>query len=141
MTENSNLNQLMTKALETNDSLLFKLLRNISYHNDPIKMLFIDYHKQLIQTMVTNDNEEVVVDCIAILSNLTLSQINWNSLFIEYKIFEWIEHRIKAGNTIEDDIVLQIVIFIGTAVEQEECAQHLIDNQIIKHLITLLNGI
>ena len=141
MAENSNFNQLITKALETKDSLLLKLLRNISFHDDPIKMYFLDYHKDLVQIMVTNQNEEVVVECAAILSNLTLNQINWKSLFDEYKIFEWIEPQIKAGNTTDDDVILQIVIFIGTAAQQEECALYLFKLQIIKYLIALLNGI
>ncbi|CAG2114224.1 unnamed protein product, partial [Medioppia subpectinata] len=140
MCENSNLTQLCAKALDTNDYLLLKLLRNISYHDDPIKMYFIDYHKQLAKLMVTTDNEEVAVECLAILSNLNLVQIDWNSLFIENNIFEWIEQRIKTGSNCEDDIVLQIAIFIGTAAQQKECALYLINCQIIKLLIDLLNA-
>ncbi|CAG2171472.1 unnamed protein product [Oppiella nova] len=140
MCGNQNTNQLFTKALDTKDSLLLKLLRNISHHDDPIKMLFLDIHKQLVKMMVTTDNEEVVVECLAVLSNLTLVQIDWNSLFIEHNLFEWIEQRIKSGNNSEDDIVLQIAIFIGTAAHQRECALYLINCQIIKLLIDLLNA-
>ena len=141
MSENSNFDQLIAKGLSSKDSLMLKLLRNISHHDDPIKMLFIDHHKDLAQIMVKSDSEEVVVECIAILSNLTLSQIDWKTLFVEYNIFEWISDKIKTGNNTEDDIVLQIAILIGTVAQQEDCALYLFNLDIIKLLIDLLNGI
>ncbi|XP_054159708.1 kinesin-associated protein 3-like [Oppia nitens] len=140
MCDNSYLNELFVKCFETKDPLLLKLLRNISHHDDPIKMLFIDYHKQLIEIMVNETKEEIIVECLAIISNLTLTQIDWYSLFIEYNLFEWIYERIKVGNTTDDDIILQLAIFIGTAVNQRECCLCLMDNKIIQLLIDLLNA-
>ncbi len=141
MCENGNLNKLMDKALNSKDSLLFKLLRNISYHDDPIKMLFLDYHQQMVNIIVTYDNEDVVVECIAIIANLTLVQIDWYSLFIKYNLFDWLKERIKPGSDHEDDVILQIAILIGTVAQQKECALYLLNSEIIKMMIDLLNGI
>ena len=139
MCDDSNLTQLFDKALKTNDSLILKLLRNISHHDDPIKMLFLDHHKDLVKAMVTNDSEEVVVECIAILANLSLPQIDWKSIFIEFNVFEWIDARIKSVTT-EDDVILQIVMFFGTVAQQKQCAFYLFELKIIQLLIDLLNG-
>lgn len=141
MCDNGNLNKLIDKALNTKDCLLLKLLRNISYHDDPIKMPFLDYHQEMVNIAVTSDSEEVQVEVIAILANLTLAQINWNSLFIKYKLFDWIKERIKVGSYHEDDVILQISIFIGTVANQKECALYLLHSGIIKLMIDLLNGI
>lgn len=139
MCDNSHLDQLVAKALNNDDSLVLKLLRNISYHDDPIKMLFLDHYKNLIRAMVTNMNQEVVVECIAILVNLNLPQIDWKSALIEFNVFEWLTTQLKSDTT-EDDLTLLIVMFVGTVVQQEECAYYLFDLQIIKTLIDLLNG-
>ncbi|XP_069794325.1 kinesin-associated protein 3a isoform X6 [Narcine bancroftii] len=96
--EGNGLKILMKRALKFKDSLLMKMIRNISQHEGQTKELFIDYVGDLA------------------------AQININE-----------------GST-EDDLVLEVVIMIGTVSMDDSCAAMLAKSGIIPALIELLNA-
>lgn len=138
--ESGYFSRLMKRAIDKEDFCIYKMLRNISHHDDPMKMLFLDYCDDLFENLVKQQNrEEIVVEILAILSNLNLPQINWHFLFEKYNIFDWFLKKFQTEKPNQDDIVLQTVVLIGTAVSQIECANYLIEKDIVKILIDLLN--
>ncbi|KAJ8300671.1 hypothetical protein KUTeg_022190 [Tegillarca granosa] len=84
--EGNGLKMLMKRAFKFKDSLLMKMIRNISQHDGPTKTLFI------------------------------------------------------VSRSAEDDIVLEVIILVGTVCNDDACARLLAESNIIHLLIELLNA-
>ncbi|RWS29206.1 kinesin-associated protein 3-like protein [Leptotrombidium deliense] len=170
--DNGQLQVLINKAMEPQQKskemltniLLLKLIRNLSQHDDPFKMLFLDYVEMFVKCVVNHrckygedlskakledfvnadfdEYEEMfVIEVLGILGNLSfMPQINWLHLFKKYSVFDWIKIRLKPGSPFEDDVILDCVIFLGTACTQTECCRYLVDENCAKVLIDLLNA-
>ncbi|RWS10991.1 kinesin-associated protein 3-like protein [Dinothrombium tinctorium] len=171
--ENGQLQRLIDRAIKASKEmkemqtniLLLKLIRNISQHDDPFKMIFLDYVENFVKIVVNHKckygddlskvnlddfvnggdfdefEEMFVVETLGILGNLSfMPQINWLHLFKKFSLFDWIKIRLKPGSPFEDDVILDCVILLGTACSQPECCRYLVDQDCSKILIDLLNA-
>lgn len=141
--------------------LLLKLIRNLAQHEAEYKKTFIAYAEPLMKLVFLgsdqkakgltledltsgNDNdmcETLTVECLGILGNLTnVSEIDWLKLFEKFHAFDWMKSRLKADSCSEDDLVLEIAIFLGTACSHPDCALRLIQKGLVNVLIELLNA-
>ncbi|KAG7276181.1 hypothetical protein CRUP_030605 [Coryphaenoides rupestris] len=140
MCEGSGLKMLMKRALKTKDCLLMKMIRNISQHDGPTKTLFIDYVGDLAaQISVVEEEEEFVLECVGTLANLTVSELDWELVLREYNLVPFLKDHLKPGSA-EDDLILEVVILIGTVSMDDACAAMLAKSGIIPALIELLNA-
>ncbi|XP_030631174.1 kinesin-associated protein 3b [Chanos chanos] len=139
MCKGNGLKMLMKRALKFKDPLLMKMIRNISQHDDPIKELFIDYMGDLAAQIGPEEEEELVIECLGTLANLTLPDLNWELLLKEYNLVPYLKDHLKPGSA-EDDLILEVVILIGTVSMDNSCAAMLAKSGIIPTLIDLLNA-
>ncbi|KAG8556308.1 hypothetical protein GDO81_018016 [Engystomops pustulosus] len=137
--EGNGLKMLMKKALKFKDPLLMKMIRNISQHDGPTKNLFLDYVGDLAAQISNDEEEEFVIECLGTLANLTISDLDWELVLKEYKLVPYLKDKLKPGSA-EDDLVLEVVIMIGTVSMDDSCAALLAKSGIIPALIELLNA-
>uniref|UniRef100_A0A8C5QMW2 Kinesin associated protein 3 n=1 Tax=Leptobrachium leishanense TaxID=445787 RepID=A0A8C5QMW2_9ANUR len=133
------LKMLMKKALKFKDPLLMKMVRNISQHDGPTKNLFIDYVGDLAAQITNHEEEEFVIECLGTLANLTIGDLDWELVLKEYNLVPYLKDKLKPGSA-EDDLVLEVVIMIGTVSMDDSCAALLAKSGIIPALIELLNA-
>ncbi|XP_023557713.1 kinesin-associated protein 3 [Octodon degus] len=137
--EGNGLKMLMKRALKFKDPLLMKMIRNISQHDGPTKNLFIDYVGDLAAQISNDEEEEFVIECLGTLANLTITDLDWELVLKEYKLVPYLKDKLKPGAA-EDDLVLEVVIMIGTVSMDDSCAALLAKSGIIPALIELLNA-
>uniref|UniRef100_A0A8C7MSP1 Kinesin-associated protein 3b n=1 Tax=Oncorhynchus kisutch TaxID=8019 RepID=A0A8C7MSP1_ONCKI len=136
--EGNGLKMLMKRALKLKDPLLMKMIRNISQHDGPPKHLFIDYVGDLAAQITPDENEEYVIECLGTLANLTIADLDWELVLKEYNLVPYFKDRLKPGSA-EDDLILEVVIMIGTVSMDDSCAAMLAKSGIIPAIIELLN--
>ncbi|KAM9469369.1 kinesin-associated protein 3-like isoform 1-T1 [Clarias gariepinus] len=137
--EGNGLKMLMKRALKFKDPLLMKMIRNISQHDGPLKQLFLDYVGDLAAQISPEEDEEFVIECLGTLANLTIPDLDWELLLREYNLVPYLKERLKPGSA-EDDLILEVVILIGTVSMDDSCAAMLAKSGIIPALIDLLNA-
>ncbi|KAG5276269.1 hypothetical protein AALO_G00129980 [Alosa alosa] len=137
--EGNGLKMLMKRALKLKDTLLMKMVRNISQHDGPTKNLFIDYVGDLAAQIGPEEDEEFVIECLGTLANLTIPDLDWELVLKEYNLVPYLTERLKPGSA-EDDLILEVVIMIGTVSMDDSCAAMLAKSGIIPALIELLNA-
>ncbi|KAG7487580.1 hypothetical protein MATL_G00024970 [Megalops atlanticus] len=137
--EGNGLKMLMKRALKLKDPLLMKMIRNISQHDGPPKHLFIDYVGDLAAQIRQDEDEEFVIECLGTLANLTIPDLDWELVLKEYNLVPYLKDRLKPGSA-EDDLILEVVIMIGTVSMDDSCAAMLAKSGIIPALIELLNA-
>ncbi|XP_071153872.1 kinesin-associated protein 3-like [Mytilus edulis] len=137
--EGQGLKMLMKRAFKFRDPLLMKMVRNISQHDGPTKNLFVDYISDLAEAMLQADNDDFGVEALGILGNLTIPDLDYELIIREYELIPWIKRRLEPGSA-EDDIVLDVIILVGTVCNDDACAKLLAESNIIHCLIELLNA-
>uniref|UniRef100_A0A673X195 Kinesin-associated protein 3b n=1 Tax=Salmo trutta TaxID=8032 RepID=A0A673X195_SALTR len=141
--EGNGLKMLMKRALKLKDPLLMKMIRNISQHDGPPKHLFIDYVGDLAAQISPDENEEYVIECLGTLANLTIADLDWELVLKEYNLVPYFKDRLKPDDqhgSAEDDLILEVVIMIGTVSMDDSCAAMLAKSGIIPAIIELLNA-
>uniref|UniRef100_A0A671URZ1 Kinesin-associated protein 3a n=1 Tax=Sparus aurata TaxID=8175 RepID=A0A671URZ1_SPAAU len=136
--EGNGLKMLMKRALKLKDVLVMKMIRNLSQHNGPTKSLFLDHVGDLAAQITEDEAEEFVIECLGTLANLTIPDLDWALVLKEYKLVPYLKDRLKPGSA-EDDLILEVVIMIGTVSVDDSCAAMLAKSGIIPALIELLN--
>lgn len=138
MIENNRLHTLMSRAFKYQDSLLMKMLRNISQH-ESLRSHFVDFVGDLAQVLTVCDNQRFVIECLGILGNLSLSDLDYSAIIENFSLIPWIRKVLVPGN-FTDDLVLDTVVFLGTCAFDEACAMLLCKADIVLSLIELLKA-
>ncbi|XP_076255125.1 kinesin associated protein 3 isoform X2 [Rhynchophorus ferrugineus] len=136
MVRSMRLQSLITRAFFSEDSMLMKLLHNIS-NNPSLSASFIEFVGDISKAIVKSNDMDFVRECIGILSNLHLPELDWAEIFKHFGMSVWIKNIITINNT-DPELVLQVIILLGTAASDEKCAKLLCDDDIITKLIDLL---
>uniref|UniRef100_A0A672ZXP8 Kinesin-associated protein 3a n=1 Tax=Sphaeramia orbicularis TaxID=375764 RepID=A0A672ZXP8_9TELE len=137
--QGNGLKMLMKRAVKLKDVLVMKMIRNLSQHSGPTKSLFLDHVGDLAAQIREEEPEELVIECLGTLANLTLPDLDWALVLKEYHLVPYLKDRLKPGSA-EDDLVLEVVILIGTVSMDDSCAAMLAKSGIIPALIELLNA-
>uniref|UniRef100_A0A7N6AIJ2 Kinesin-associated protein 3b n=1 Tax=Anabas testudineus TaxID=64144 RepID=A0A7N6AIJ2_ANATE len=123
--EGTGLKMLMKRAVKMKDVLVMKMIRNLSH---------------LLNLFITEEEtEEFVIECLGTLANLTIPDLDWALVLKEYNLVLYLKDRLKPGVS-EDDLILEVVIMIGTVSMDDSCAAMLAKSGIIPALIELLNA-
>lgn len=137
--EGNGLKMLMKRALKLKDILMMKMIRNLSQHDGPTKNLFIDYVGDLAAQINEEESDELVIECLGTLANLTIPDLDWELVLKEYNLVPFLKEHLKPGSA-EDDLILEVVIMMGTVSMDDSCAAMLAKSGIIPALIDLLNA-
>uniref|UniRef100_A0A8C2Z3F0 Kinesin-associated protein 3a n=1 Tax=Cyclopterus lumpus TaxID=8103 RepID=A0A8C2Z3F0_CYCLU len=139
--EGNGLKMLMKRAVKLKDVLVTKMIRNLSQHNGSTKSLFLEHVGDLASQIskVEEEAEEFVIECLGTLANLTIADLDWALVLKEYNLVPYLKERLKPGSA-EDDLILEVVIMIGTVSMDDSCAAMLAKSGIIPALIELLNA-
>eukprot|EP00794_Sanderia_malayensis_P016189 gene16189-17816_t len=137
--EDNGLRLLMRRALKYKDPLLMKMIRNISQHDGSTKKDFLNYIPDMANVIKNYSEEEFVIECIGVLGNMNLPDLDHTSLLKEYDLLTYIKGKLIPGEA-EDDLVLEVIILTGTVASDEGCASMLARSGIIQDLIELLKA-
>ncbi|CAF1076602.1 unnamed protein product [Adineta steineri] len=131
---------LMKRAYKNKDSLIMKMIRNISSHASPdIKNQFIAFVGPLGETLVTENDEAFLTEVVGTLANLTIPDIDYLALMSEYGLVDWIKSKLKPDSA-NDELSLNVVVLVGTLCADDACAEVLAKSGIIQILIELLHA-
>nr|CAH7719887.1 unnamed protein product [Callosobruchus chinensis] len=134
--KSNRLQSLMMRAFTYEDAMLMKMLRNIS--DSAISApSFIEFVGDIAKAVVESKQEDFVRECIGILSNLHLPDLDWAEIFKHFDMIKWVKNVITSNNT-DPELVLQVVVLLGTAATDGGCAKLLCEKNILAALIDLL---
>jgi hypothetical protein len=138
MVEDNRLRRLMARAFRNQDSLIMKMIRNIAMH-EGTKQNFIEFVGDIAKAVVDCPNEDFVVECVGVLGNMTLPDLDFCQLMQRFNLIPWVQNILVPGKY-EDDLVLEVVVLLGTAAADEGCAMLLCKADILLSLIELLKA-
>ncbi|KAL3282486.1 hypothetical protein HHI36_005669 [Cryptolaemus montrouzieri] len=136
MVKKNRLQSVMSRAFTYQNHSLMKMLHNISEHNTT-KALFVEFVGDIAKAVVESKDEDFVRECIGILSNLNLPELDWAEIFKHFNMINWIERSLRSNNS-DVQMILQIIVLLGTAASDEGCSKLLCESKIMKTLIELL---
>lgn len=85
------------------------------------------------------DDESFIVECIGILGNLSLPDLDYSQILHNFSLIPWIRKVLVPGK-FKDDLVIDTVVFLGTCACDESCAMLLCKADVILSLIELLKA-
>uniref|UniRef100_A0A2M4A7L9 Putative kinesin associated protein kap n=1 Tax=Anopheles triannulatus TaxID=58253 RepID=A0A2M4A7L9_9DIPT len=138
MIENNRLHNLMSRAFKCQDTMIMKMIRNISVH-DTLRMHFVDFVGDLAKILIECGDEEFTVECLGILGNLALADLDYSQLIHNFNLIPLIRNMLVPGKY-KDDLVLEMVVFLGTCATDESCAMLLCKADVMLSLIELLKA-
>ncbi|KYN07986.1 Kinesin-associated protein 3 [Cyphomyrmex costatus] len=138
MVENNRLQGLIKIAFKNQDALIMKMIRNISQH-DSTKENFVEFVGDFAMALTQSDSQDFVLEVIGVLGNLELPDLDYSQIIQRCNLIPWIRNNLVPGK-VQDDVVLEIVIFLGTSARDEDCARLLCKADILLSLIELLKA-
>ena len=139
---------LIKRGLKTRDTLLFKMLRNISQSPEiNIKIKFLDFIDDLMSLLVNSAHQsELLVELLGLMGNLVIPDFDFVKLAENYDLINFCAGLLSKYSTStggigeDDDILLETVIFIGTMTQDENIPALLIKTPIISLLIQVMSS-
>ncbi|XP_048505899.1 kinesin-associated protein 3 isoform X2 [Athalia rosae] len=138
MVENNILQGLIRRAFRTQDPLIMKMIRNISQH-DSTKESFVEFVGDFATALTQSDSQDFVLEIVGVLGNLTLPDLDYSQILRRCNLIPWIRNNLVPGKA-QDDLVLEVVIFLGTAACDEMCARLMCKADILLSLVELLKA-
>mmetsp|Transcript_1437 Transcript_1437/g.1212 ORF Transcript_1437/g.1212 Transcript_1437/m.1212 type:complete len:428 (+) Transcript_1437:2-1285(+) len=139
MAAGENLNGFLNRLFQSKDPLLAKMLRNLSQHDGAVKLRMAEFVADLAALTRQTTNADLLVELLGILGNMTMSAdtIPFSQILIDYDMINFLHNHLAAGAS-EDDIMLEIIIFIGTCVSDPQCAPIFANSQLVAVLYDLM---
>ncbi|XP_015108971.1 kinesin-associated protein 3 [Diachasma alloeum] len=138
MVENNRLQGLIRKAFKSQDALIMKMIRNISQH-ESTKEHFVEFVGDFAMALTQSDSQEFVLEIVGVLGNLVLPDLDYAQILQRCNLIPWIRNNLVPGK-VQDDLVLEVVVLLGTAASDEDCARLLCKADILLSLIELLKA-
>lgn len=93
----------------------------------------------MAKIITVSDEESFIVECIGILGNLSLPDLDYSQILHKFSLIPWIRKVLVPGK-FKDDLVIDTVVFLGTCACDESCAMLLCKADVILSLIELLKA-
>jgi hypothetical protein len=143
--QNNQLKYLCKRAVKTSDVTLLKLLRIISLREE-MKMEFLGYIDDILTIITKNPSTEMIVECLGILCNIGMLQnFDFQKSIKNYEILPFLVHTLKLKTANEptaldenDDLLLEVIVLIGTMLNDSTVISKLIESGIPKLIVNLL---
>ncbi|MCL4124004.1 UNVERIFIED_CONTAM: hypothetical protein GTU68_007997 [Idotea baltica] len=136
--EGAGLKLILKRAFKNRDPLLMKMVRNIAQHEGPTRALFTDYVSDLCGVVIEGTCDEFVLECVGVLGNLALPDLDFSHILTEFNFLNWIVNNLRTD--VADDLVLEVVVLVGTVAADEAAAKLLVQAGILDTLVNLLNA-
>ncbi|XP_047491203.1 kinesin-associated protein 3-like isoform X2 [Penaeus chinensis] len=137
--EGAGLKLLMKRALKYRDPLLTKMIRNIAQHEGPTRELFMDFVSELCEVVSSGGSDEFTLECVGVLGNLSLPDLDYCQLLTKYQLIDWIKNSLQP-DAVEDDLALEVVVLLGTVAGDQAAAELIVETGILQALVNLLNA-
>eukprot|EP00276_Gloeochaete_wittrockiana_P011053 CAMPEP_0184665670 /NCGR_PEP_ID=MMETSP0308-20130426/58158_1 /TAXON_ID=38269 /ORGANISM="Gloeochaete witrockiana, Strain SAG 46.84" /LENGTH=798 /DNA_ID=CAMNT_0027109807 /DNA_START=91 /DNA_END=2487 /DNA_ORIENTATION=+ len=133
--ERDGLKLLMSRVLRTRDAMLMKVIRTCAQHDIAGRKAFLDYLPDLVKLCVATDNNDLLVEVMGLLACLPIE--SFSSLMVQNRILDFLQKFLVLGYA-EDDIVLEVIIFIGNIAGDPACAPYLCRTKILGCMYQLI---
>lgn len=130
------LQALIMRSFTYQDAMLMKMLRNIS-DNSASAPPFIEFVGDIAKAVVESKGEDFIRECVGILSNLHLPDLDWAEIFKHFDMIKWVKNIITSNNS-DAELVLHVIVLLGTASTDEGCSNLFCETDILPLLIDLL---
>ncbi|XP_071530765.1 kinesin-associated protein 3 isoform X1 [Panulirus ornatus] len=137
--EGAGLKLLMKRALKYRDPLLTKMIRNIAQHEGPTRALFTEFVGELCELVSGGRGDEFILECVGVLGNLSLPDLDYCQLLSKYNLIDWIKESLQP-DAVEDDLALEVVVLLGTIAGDQAAAELIVETGILHSLVNLLNA-
>lgn len=139
ISEGEQLKNLINRALECEDELILKMIRNISSSgkSTQIQESLAKYASKFIKLICSSEAIEFTIELLGILVHLD-AEIVWNKLLPNSPILEYIQKHLVVGYS-EDDVLLECVMLTGTLTCSESTSSLIANTPIVKLLDSLLS--
>nr|KAG5710596.1 hypothetical protein BaRGS_013242 [Batillaria attramentaria] len=138
--EGSGLKMLMKRAFKFHDAFVMKMIRNISQHDGDTKNLFIDYISDLCTAVLNGECDDFALECLGILGNLTIPDLDYELILKEYDLIPWIKSKLQPAKQEDDEVVCQIVYVFYQMIFHEATREIIVkDTQAPAYLIDLMH--
>ncbi len=139
--DGSGLNALIKRVHALADPLIIKLLRTISDHRSgPTILMFPRYLHELIgMSLKMQNSHEFLVESLAIVANCCLPDVIYADLILKHSLLDFLIKQLVPSFA-DDDIVLQVVMLLGTLANDPKAAQPLSHQRLISNLYGLLGS-
>ena len=118
MAKNGAVRQLTKFAVKTKSHLAFKVLGNISYHQEvTISLKFLDVIEILMKLMIEPSIDQAILsEIIRVIGNLRIPDFNYAKLVTQYDLLSFLQYQFTVGlhNVTHGDILLNSVVLWGT---------------------------
>jgi len=128
---------LFKRLFKTMDPVLMKVIRNSAQHDGSFKASFKEYVQDLVILAKQTANPDLLVEVLGTLGNLSANETDFASLITEYGLINFFEQHLRSG-VVEDDILLEVIIFIGTVCYDPQVAPLVANSSLIVALFNLL---
>lgn len=137
--EQDGLKLLLRRAVKNRDPLLMKMIRNIAQHEGPTRELFKPHVEALCQVVSGPVTDEFVLECVGVLGCLALPHLDYTSILTNFGLLQWIQDKLQPGCSSADDLILEVVVLLGTLAGDECAAAVLLQHGVLNTLVTLIN--
>lgn len=131
------LHMLFKRLFKTMDPILMKVIRNCAHHDGSFKGAFKEYVQDLVILAKQTANPDLLVEVLGTLGNLTANEVDFPALINEYGLIAFFEQHLRSG-VVEDDILLEVIVFIGTVCHDPQVAPMVANSSLVQALFNLL---
>eukprot|EP00698_Gefionella_okellyi_P011299 TRINITY_DN2974_c0_g1_i2.p1 TRINITY_DN2974_c0_g1~~TRINITY_DN2974_c0_g1_i2.p1 ORF type:complete len:376 (-),score=90.09 TRINITY_DN2974_c0_g1_i2:33-1160(-) len=131
------LHELMARMKRTRDPLLMKVVRNLAQHEYAAKQELLQYIPDLVMLVKSAKNADELVEALGILGSLNVEGFDFSRLLMEPQLTDLL-YKNLLPHYADDDVVLEVVIFIGTLSQDPKCAPMLAKTRLIQAMFDLL---
>lgn len=121
MCDGDGMNLLFRRLFKTMDSVLMKVIRNCSAHDGSSKNAFQEYVNDLVRLAKQTANPDLLVEVLGTLGNLTGIGVDFAQIIEEQRLIDFFEQHLQPDH-VEDDILLEVIVFIGTVCNDNAAA-------------------
>lgn len=129
---------LINRSLKNEDSLQLKIVRTLSQQECFDKMLLLDHVATLAGYITDCKNEDMLVEAVAILSSIIILKFDYHKLLTDFNFTPFLLEKLADTRDIEDDLLLEVIILIGTICRDEPSAVLLMDAGLLPVALSLL---
>ena len=133
-----------------------KVIRNLSNHSHEFKNQFVPFIETISaivfgmkqsqpewngsrktrkeagsESSMDDMRQTFVTESVAILGNLNDTNLNidWLPVLDKFHAFDWLMSKLTTNSDCEDDLMLEVIILLGTVCQEEKSASHFVSNQ------------
>lgn len=138
ISDGKQLDILIKRALQNQDDLIMKLIRNVSKacKSSLVQETLQKYCGKFIQAVLSIQEMDFVVEILGVLVNIESAEL-WLKVLSGTPLLDFLQKNIVPGYA-EDDVILECIMLIGTVTCSEKCAKIVSGTLIVKQLNTLL---